>query len=192
MPETRSSFLVDERGHQLRGVHRARSHGHELPAAVGEIRFHQLFGVVDGAHGGQAERSQVRAHQKRLGIGVAYASDAGASVEVRQIVFEARAERGVLDGVDLALKAPVAVAKDHARAPCSQMGVVVHAEEHVQHYIAVGCSSEESAHGAPFVSPIARLRRESISIRLRNPRRGHLGCDSRFSARAAGDWRRAA
>ena len=149
-------FLVDERGDELRGVHLARAHGHELPAAAGEVLLHQLLGVVDGAHRGDAERAQVRAHQQRLRVGVADAADAAATVEALQVVFEARAERRVLDRVDLALEASfLRIVEDHACAFRSQVGVVVHAEEHVQHHVVMRRRPKESAHCLPFVVPAA-------------------------------------
>ena len=149
-------LLVDERGDELRGVHLARAHGHELAAAAGEVALHQLLGVVDGAHRGDAERAQVRAHQQRLRVGVADAADAAATVEALQVVFEARAERRVLDRVDLALEASfLRVVENHARALRSQVGVVVHAEEHVQHHVVMRRRPKESAHCLPFVVPAA-------------------------------------
>ena len=76
-------LLVDKRGGQLRGVDLAVAHGHELVAVVGEVRLYQLFGVVDDADGGDGVQSQVGPHQQGLGVCVADAADAAASVEVR-------------------------------------------------------------------------------------------------------------
>jgi len=77
-------------------------------------------------------------------------------VEALQVVFEARAERRVLDRVDLALEASfLRIVEDHACAFRSQVGVVVHAEEHVQHHVVMRRRPKESAHCLPFVVPAA-------------------------------------
>ena len=144
-------LLVDEGGNELGVVHFARTHGHELLSAGGEAFFDELFRVVDDAYRRNAESAEVRAYQKRLRIGVADATDAAASVEALQVVFEFRSKRRVFNRMDFSLESGFGVEENHACTACSQMGVVIGAEEHIKNHIVVGCSSEESAHCAPFV-----------------------------------------
>ena len=129
-------LLVDEGGHQLRGVDLAGAHGHELVAVVGEVAVHQGLGVLDDAHGGDGVQPQVGAHQQGLGVRVADTADAGAAPEPGQILLELGAEGGVLNVVDLPVKAgSVPVIDGHAAPAGAQVGVVVRAEEHVQHHV---------------------------------------------------------
>ena len=96
--------------------------------------------------------AEVRAYQKRLRVGVADAADAAAIRGSPGRSSSNRVRNGVFSIEWISRWNPVfAVEEDHACTPRSQMGVVVDAEEHVQHHIVVGCSSEESAHCAPFV-----------------------------------------
>ena len=111
-----------------------------------EVVLHQGLGVVDDAHGGDGVHPQVGAHQQGLGVGVADAADAGAAVEVRQVLFKFGAEGGVFDGVDLPLEAVLLIVNNHASPAGAQMGVVVHAEENVKGHVALGDRAEESAH----------------------------------------------
>ena len=94
------------------------------------------------------------ADQQGLGVGVADAADAGLAVEVGQVLFKLGAEGGVLDVVDLPLKAAFLVVDRHAAPLGAQVGVVVGAEEEVQHAIALGDRAEETAHAQ--LSPIRR------------------------------------
>jgi hypothetical protein len=75
------------------------------------------------------------ANQQGLGVFVGYAPDARAAVEIGKVGFEACAERGVLDGVDFALEPAFLVEIDEACAFCSQMGMVINAEKHVEYAI---------------------------------------------------------
>ena len=140
-----AALLVDEGGGQLGGVDRAGAHGHELVAVVGEVALHQLLGVVDDAHGGDGVQPQVGAHQQGLGVRVADAADAAAAVELGDVLFKLGPEGGVLDVVDLTLEAALPVVDDHAPPAGAQVGVVVHAEEHVQHAVLLGDGSKKSA-----------------------------------------------
>ena len=144
-------FLVDEGSNELGVVHLARAHGHELLSAGGEAFLDELLRVIDDAYRGDAESAEMRAHQKRLRVGVADAADAAASVEALQVVFEFRSKRRVFNRMDFALESGFGVEEDHACATCSQVGVIVDAEEHIKNHIVMGCSPEESAHGVPFV-----------------------------------------
>ena len=147
-------LLIDEGGGQLGGVDLAGAHGQELVAVVGEIALHQRVGVVDDAHGGDGVQPQVGAHQQGLGVGVADAADGGTAVELGEILVELGAEGGVLDVVDLPLEAVLPVIDRHASPLGAQVGVVVGAEEHVQHAVMPGDRAEKSAHA--YLSPIRR------------------------------------
>ena len=114
-----------------------------------------MSAVVDGAHGGEGEGAQMAADEQRLGVGVADAADAARAVESRQVVLEARAEGGVLDGVDLALEPVALVDEDKPRPARAQMRVIVDAEEHVQHHVAFRCCPEETAHREPLCRRLA-------------------------------------
>ena len=84
--------------------------------------------------------------QQRLGIGIGDAADAHVAVELGQVLFEFGTEGGVVDAVDLALEAGILIVDDHARPAGAQVGVVVHAEEHIILDIALGNGAEEAAH----------------------------------------------
>ena len=94
------------------------------------------------------------ADQQGLGVGVADAADAGVAVEVGEVLFELGAEGGVLDVVDLALEAVPLIVDRHTAPLGAQVGVVVGAEEEVQHAVLPGDGAEEAAH--PQLSPIRR------------------------------------
>jgi len=88
-----------------------------------------------------AYRSQVGAHQQGLGIAVADAADAAASVEVRQIRLKLGAEGGILNVVNLALEAVRGVIDDHAAPAGAQMRVIVYSEKNVKHAVPLGDSA---------------------------------------------------
>ena len=100
-----AAALVDESGGQLGGVDLAGGHGHELVSRPGEGFLHQLFCIVDNAHGGDGEHPQVGAHQQRLRVGVGNAADTGVSTEFGHVVVKFRAEGGIFNAVDLPLEA---------------------------------------------------------------------------------------
>ena len=143
-------FLVDHQRDELGGVYRAGAAGHELLAAAGEVLLDELFGIVDDADRRKGERAQMAAHDKRLRVGVADAADAGIAGEVGQVIFEARAERGVRNRVDFALEALLLVVKYEA---CR------HPEEHVQYHVVMRCRAEESAHVNPLLPAISTALR---------------------------------
>ena len=64
-------------------------------AMVGKVTLDKRLGIIDLAHGGQGIKAKVRAHQKRLGIGVADATDAAFSVELLQVLFKLGTEGGL-------------------------------------------------------------------------------------------------
>ena len=138
--------LVDEGGGQLGGVDLAGGHGHELMPRPGKGLGHQLFGVVDDAHGGDGEHPQVGAHQQRLGVGVGNAADTGVSAEFCHVVVKFRAEGGIFDAVDLPLEALFRIVKGESGPAGAKVGVVVRAEENVVNAILMGNRPEETAH----------------------------------------------
>ena len=97
-------LLADEGCHHLGRVDgTAGGVGKIAPPVEGAL--HQGIDVVDLAHGDDAERAEVRAHEERLRVGVADDPDAVAPVEAGQIGLELGAEIAVLDVVDGALDA---------------------------------------------------------------------------------------
>ncbi len=140
-------LLVDEGGHQLRGVDLAGAHGHELVAVVGKVALHQLLGVLDDAHGGDGVQPQVGAHQQGLGIRVADAANARLPMEGGQVLFELCTEGSVLNIVNLPVKAcSFFVVDGHAAPAGAQMGVIVRAEEHIQHHVPFRNRAKKTAH----------------------------------------------
>ena len=113
---------------------------------VFEVLFHQGLGVIDGSDGRDSERAQMRAHEQRLRVGVRDASDGARAVEAHDVVLEFRAERRVLDRVNLTLVAILVVKHNHARPTRAEMRVVIDAEENVHHHITLGNRSEKAAH----------------------------------------------
>jgi hypothetical protein len=79
----------------------------------------------------------MRANQKRLRIRVADTPDPDVSGEVRKIFLKAGAEGGIGDGVDFSGAATVFVQHSHSRTPGSEMAVIICAEKHIQHNVAV-------------------------------------------------------
>jgi len=65
-----------------------------------------------------------------------------------QVVLEAGAERGVLDGVNLALETLVLVEEDQTRALRAEMRMVINAEEHVVDHISLGSCTAKTTHYA--------------------------------------------
>ena len=90
----------------------------------------------------------MRAHQQRLGVGVADAAHADVALELMQRTFKFRAEGGVFNIVDLPDEPGLRPVNHHAAPAGTQMGVVVRAEKHIQSHLAVGKRSEISAHYA--------------------------------------------
>ena len=76
-------------------------------------------------------------------------------MKVGKILFKFCAERGVFDGVDLPLEPVLLIVDEHTAPAGAQVGVVVHAEEHVQHHVVMRRRPKESAHCLPFVVPAA-------------------------------------
>ena len=105
----------------------------------------QLAGIVDAANGGNGEQPQLRTDQQGLRLGVGDAADAGVAPEFRQIIFKFCTEGSVLDVVDLAFKALFAQHR-HTAGLGAQVGMIVHAEEHIHGYIAPGNGAKKTAH----------------------------------------------
>ena len=156
MPSTRDSFWLMSAAISSVELTSPRAHRHELPLVAVQAAADELVGVVDGVHGGDGVRAQLRAHEQGLGVLVADAADGARAVEVLDVALEARAERGVLNGVDLALEAAVVVEYDHACPARPQMRVIVNAKELVQHHVSVGCHAKESAHVRSFRTVVQR------------------------------------
>ena len=140
--------LVDERGSELRGVHRARTHGEKLPPVLGKIVVHQLVRVADSAHGGNGVQTHVRTHEQRLRIDVADAADARTAVKLGEILLKLGAKRRVFDAVNLPLEPIRRVQKGQTRTTGAEVAVVIHAEEHIHHDVAAGRRTKEAAHYA--------------------------------------------
>ena len=175
------ALRVDQGGHQLGHVHLTRAHGHELVADPRE-RLDELGGVVDRPDGGEREEAEVRADEQWLRVGVADAAHPHGSGEDGEVLLELGAEGRVLDGVDLALEARAFVPDDHAGAPRPEVGVVVHAKEHVKNHVAARRRPKEGSHQVrspphplagrlpPPGMPVYRA-----SIRVRRSRHARLG-----------------
>ena len=139
-------LLVYECGDKLCGVYLSGTHGHELMAVIGEILFYELFRIVYRAYGCNGKHTQMRAYQKRLRVGIAYTSDTFCPVKIRKVLFELRSERCILNIMDLPLESVVFVVYGHSSAACTEVGVVVNAEEYIQNAVFFGYYSEKSAH----------------------------------------------
>ncbi len=139
-------LLVNQGGHQLRGVDLAGAHGHELVAVVGKVPLYQLFGVLNDAHGRDGVQPQMGAHQQGLGIRIADAADARPPVERGKILLELGAEGGVFNVVDLPVETLLPIVDGHAAPASAQVGVVVRAEEHIQHHVPLGNRTKKTAH----------------------------------------------
>ena len=111
-----SFLLTDERCHQLRLVYLAIAHGHELMAVIGEAGVYQSLGIVDDSHKGNGVQAKVGPDQQGLGVCVADAANAAATLEGGHILLKFGAEGGVFNVVNLPLKPPVLVI-DHHTAP---------------------------------------------------------------------------
>ena len=159
-------------------------------AVVGKIPLDQLLGVVDGAHRGDAERA--RCERTSSGCGSVslmqpmplqpWKPCRSSSKRVRNGVFS-------IEWISRWKASFLRVVEDHARAFRSQVGVIVHAEEHVQHHVVVRRRPKESAHCLPFVVPAANPCQQNISIRLPPVRRNAERPRSAFSARVRASWR---
>ena len=66
--------------------------------------------------------------------------------EAHDVVLEFRAERRVLDRVNLTLVAILVVKHDHTRSTRAEMRVVIDAEENIHHHVALGNRSKKAAH----------------------------------------------
>ena len=139
-------LLVDQGGSQLRGVDLTGGHGHKLMAGSGEGLLHQLFGVVDQAHGGNGEHTQMGPYQQRLGIGVGNAADTTVAGELVQIIFKFGTEGGVLDIMDLPLEALDTVIEGHAAPAGTQVRVIIRSEKYVVLTVFAGNRPEKSTH----------------------------------------------
>ena len=138
-------LLVDQRGGQLGSVNLAIGHGHKLMAMIGKIPLDQFVGIIDNANRCDSKQAQMAAHQQRLGIGIGNAANAAAAVEFGDISLKFGSERGVLNVVDLALEA-AHIVHDHTAPLGTQVGMVVHAEEHIHGYITPGNGAKKTAH----------------------------------------------
>ena len=145
-------LLVDKGGGQLGGVDLARTHGHELVAVVGEIALDQLLRVVDDTHRSDGVQPQVGPHQQGLGVRVTDTADAAVAVELAQVLLELGAERGIFNGVDLALKSVLLVVDQHTAPAGAQVRVVVHSEEDIQGHVLVRHRAKKASHVSASLS----------------------------------------
>ena len=113
---------------------------------VSEIALDELFGIVDGADSRQRVHAKVRTDEQRLRIGIRDAPNARATMEVRKVGFEARAEGGVFNRVDLALETAVLVVVDETSPFRPEVRVVIHPEKHVVDHVPFGRRAKETAH----------------------------------------------
>ena len=113
-------LLIDEGRDQLGGIDHAAAHLHEVGAAVLHDLFGQLVRVVDLTDGRDGIRAVVRADQQRLRLVVGDDADAEVAPHRVDIFFEFRTERRVLDVVDGAVKALLAI-HDHTGTSRTQM-----------------------------------------------------------------------
>ena len=116
---------------------------------VGEVLLNQSIRIVDDSHSRNGEQSQMGPHQQGLGVCVADTADSAVTGELVQICLKFGTERGIFNTVNLSLIAALSVVHHHARSPVSQMGVVVHAEKHIQNHVPVCNGSKKATHNVP-------------------------------------------
>ena len=107
-------LLVDDRGHQLRGVHIAAAHLQKVGVPAFEQLLHNLVGVVDFAHGHNGVGAMVRPHNQGLGLVVGDAPNAQMALHAGHVLVELGAEGRVFNVVDGAVKALCRVVNRHA------------------------------------------------------------------------------
>ena len=107
-------LLVDDRGHQLRGVHIAAAHLQKVGVPAFEQLLHDLVGVVDFAHGHNGVGAMVRPHNQGLGLVVGDAPNAQMALHAGHVLVELGAEGRVFNVVDGAVKALCRVVNRHA------------------------------------------------------------------------------
>ena len=139
-------LLVDEGRGELGGVHGAAGHGVEVVPGLREVFPDDRVGVLDDADDADGVGPEVGADEKGLGIVIADAADGGSALHFVPHFFEFRAERGVLDVVDVPLQSGLGVPGSHAAAPGAEVGVVVRAEKYVRDRVALAYRAKKSAH----------------------------------------------
>ncbi len=182
MPETRSSHWLMRAATSSVELTLPELMAMNWLDVVREVLVYQLLGVVDDADGGDGVQVP----------GVSAPASGWGSVSLMQpmplhpwnssMSFSNGAERGVLDGVDLALETRLAVMYDHAGTARAEVRVIVHAKEHVEHDVAMRRHSKETAHGHsllpkwPAAGGAADLRCHDVSsIRAHGPLFAGLG-----------------
>ena len=147
-PDTfgKAALLADEGRHQLGGIDPAPGHGIEMTAAEGQVLVDQLIGIVDDPHRADGVGSQLGTNQQRLGIGIADTADHRGALHFFENMLKLGSEGGVFDVMDLPLQAFLGIPGRHTAAAGAQVGMVIHAEEHIHHTIQLGCDSKKSSH----------------------------------------------
>src|SRR5699024_11683662 len=90
-----------------------------------------------------------------LTLGVTDAADAASAGQVRMDIYKLVAERVVFNILDLTLEAALRIVQNHTAAACTQMRVVVHTEENVQHAVLLGYCAEKSSHRYSLSVPVS-------------------------------------
>ena len=106
-PVDETRFLVDKRGHQLRGIDLSPAHLGEMRGAFPESHFYQGLNVFYDAHGNDGIGAEMRADDERLVLVIADDPDPFPALELRQVAVEFRAELRVGNIMDAALEARV-------------------------------------------------------------------------------------
>ena len=150
---------IDQRCHQFGSVDLTGAHGHKLMAMVREIVLNQFVGIVDDANGRDRINTKVRANQQRLGVGIADAAHGNVAFELMQVLFKLGAEGSIFNIMNLAGKALLPVIGYHTAAAGTQMGVIVHAKEHIECHVSMRDSTEKTTHIS--VSCIVEIKRRT-------------------------------
>ena len=142
-------LLVDDRGHQLGGVHIAAAHFQKVGVSAFEQLFHDLVGVVDFSHSHNGVGAVVGTDNQGLGLVVGDAANAQTALHAGNVLVKLGPERGVFNVVDRTVKALFPVVDRHARPAGAKVRVVVRAEKEIEHAVLFGSDAKKSAHKKP-------------------------------------------
>ena len=142
----KGALLVQHGRRQFRGIDLAAGHGVEMSAAEGEKLIHQGLGIIDNANGRNGVNAQIGANENGLRVGIGDAADTGSAVHGLRYALEFRAKGRIFDIMNVFLEAVCFVDRHHARPAGAQVRMIIHAEEHVRHRVALQCRAKKSAH----------------------------------------------